>query len=72
MSHQALHHIEKATLFVDESRQPAQSHLFEPPQYCDSYNCPYGYELVDDADDIKCKNYKCTKKQCCEKGEKPS
>ena len=37
--------------------------------YCDSYDCPDNYKLVDDADDIMCKNKKCTKDKCCEKGE---
>ena len=38
--------------------------------YCDSYDCPKSYKLVDDADDIKCKGGKCTKDQCCKKREK--
>ena len=37
--------------------------------YCDSYDCPDNYKLVDDADDIRCKGGKCSKDQCCEKGE---
>ena len=37
--------------------------------YCDSYDCPYGYDLVDDAKYVKCKWRKCTKEKCCEKGE---
>ena len=37
--------------------------------YCDSYDCPDNYKLVDDADDIMCKDKKCTKDKCCEKGE---
>ena len=37
--------------------------------YCDSYDCPDNYKLVDDADDIMCKDKKCTKDQCCKKGE---
>ena len=37
--------------------------------YCDSYDCPDNYKLVDDADDVVCKDKKCTKDQCCEKGE---
>ena len=34
-----------------------------------SYDCPDNYKLVDDADDIMCKDKKCTKDKCCEKGE---
>ena len=37
--------------------------------YCDSYDCPYGYTLIDNADDVKCKGGKCSKDQCCKKGE---
>ena len=37
--------------------------------YCDSYDCPDNYKLLDDADDIMCKDKKCTKDQCCKKGE---
>ena len=37
--------------------------------YCDSYYCPDHYKLVDNADDIYCKDKKCTKDQCCKKGE---
>ena len=37
--------------------------------YCDSYDCPDNYKLVDDADDVVCKDKKCTKDQCCKKGE---
>ena len=40
--------------------------------YCDSYDCPDNYKLVDDADDIMCKDKKCTKDKCCKKGEVPS
>ena len=29
--------------------------------YCDSYDCPDNCKLVDDADDIMCKDKKCTK-----------
>ena len=37
--------------------------------YCDSYYCPDHYKLVDNADDVYCKDKKCTKDQCCKKGE---
>ena len=37
--------------------------------YCDSYDCPKNYKLVDNADDVVCKDKKCTKDQCCKKGE---
>ena len=37
--------------------------------YCDSYDCPKNYKLVDNADDVACKDKKCTKDQCCKKGE---
>ena len=37
--------------------------------YCDSYDCPDNYKLVDDGDNVMCKDKKCTKKQCCKKGE---
>ena len=37
--------------------------------YCDYYDCPDNYKLVDDADDIMCKDKKCTKDKCCKKGE---
>ena len=37
--------------------------------YCDSYDCPDHYKLVHDADDVMCKEKKCTKEQCCKKGE---
>ena len=37
--------------------------------YCDSYDCPDNYKLVDDADDVLCKDKKSTKDQCCEKRE---
>ena len=37
--------------------------------YCDSYDCPDNYKLVDNADDVLCKDKKCTKDQCCKKGE---
>ena len=37
--------------------------------YCDSYDCPKDYKLVDNADDVVCKDKKCTKDQCCKKGE---
>ena len=37
--------------------------------YCDSYDCPKDYKLVDNADDVACKDKKCTKDQCCKKGE---
>ena len=37
--------------------------------YCDSYDCPKSYKLVDNADDIKCKGGKYTKDQCCKKRE---
>ena len=36
-------------------------------KYCDSYDCPYGYDLVDDADHVDCKKGKCTESQCCKK-----
>ena len=36
-------------------------------KYCDSYDCPYGYDLVDDADDVECKKGECTESQCCKK-----
>ena len=36
-------------------------------KYCDSYDCPHGYDLVDDADDVECKKGKCTESQCCKK-----
>ena len=36
--------------------------------YCDSYDCPDHYKLVHDADDVMCKDKKCTKEQCCKKG----
>ena len=35
--------------------------------YCDSYKCPYGYALVDDAAYMKCKWGKCDKSQSCDK-----
>ena len=35
--------------------------------YCDSYDCPYGYYLIDDADEVECKWGKCKKSQCCER-----
>ena len=37
--------------------------------YCDSYDCLYGYALIDNAEDVKCKGGKCSKDQCCQKGE---
>ena len=36
--------------------------------YCDTYYCPKDYKLVDNADDVYCKDKKCTKDQCCKKG----
>ena len=39
--------------------------------YCDSYDCPYGYDLIDDAEHVKCEWGKCSKDKCCEKGEPP-
>ena len=35
--------------------------------YCDSYDCPDNYKLVDDADNVVCKYKKCTTDQCCKK-----
>ena len=35
--------------------------------YCDSYNCPYGYALIDDADHEECEYGKCEKSKCCDK-----
>ena len=35
--------------------------------YCDSYKCPYGYALIDDADREECKYGKCEKSKCCNK-----
>ena len=35
--------------------------------YCDSYKCPYGYALIDDADHEECKYGKCEKSKCCDK-----
>ena len=35
--------------------------------YCDSYDCPKNYKLVDDADNVVCKYKKCTTDQCCKK-----
>ena len=37
--------------------------------YCNSYDCPDNYKLVDDADDVKCKGGRCSKDQCCTGGE---
>ena len=37
--------------------------------YCDSYDCLKNYKLVDNVDDVVCKDKKCTKDQCCKKGE---
>ena len=34
---------------------------------CASFECPYGYALVDDADDEVCKYGKCDKSKCCDK-----
>ena len=36
---------------------------------CSSFDCPKYYDLIDDADTTVCKDDKCTKDQCCEKGE---
>ena len=35
--------------------------------YCDSYDCPSGYTLIDDADGVKCKKGKCKRSTCCNK-----
>ena len=35
--------------------------------YCDSYNCPDNYKLVDDADDVMCKDEK-KQKQVLQEG----
>ena len=35
--------------------------------YCDSYKCPHGYYLIDDADDVECKWGRCRKYKCCER-----
>ena len=35
--------------------------------YCDSYECPYGYALIDDADHEECEYGKCEKSKCCDK-----
>ena len=32
---------------------------------CESYDCPTGYSLIDDADSMKCKKGKCTRSVCC-------
>ena len=34
---------------------------------CDSYECPYGYALIDDADHEECEYGKCEKSKCCDK-----
>ena len=34
---------------------------------CESYKCPYGYALIDDADHEECKYGKCEKSKCCDK-----
>ena len=36
---------------------------------CLFYDCPDNYKLVDNADDVLCKDRKCTKDQCCKKGD---
>ena len=33
--------------------------------YCDSYDCPSGYTLIDDADGMKCSKRKCKRSVCC-------
>ena len=35
--------------------------------YCDSYGCPYGYSLIDMADQEECKNGQCEMSKCCNK-----
>ena len=34
---------------------------------CDSYNCPSGYTLIDDAGDVECNKGKCRKSLCCDR-----
>lgn len=53
--------------------QPTNTRCFQNkfhlPQnvFCDSYNCPWGWAVVHDAYDIKCKWDTCDKSQCCDK-----
>ena len=35
--------------------------------YCDTYDCPYGYSLIDMADQEECKNGQCEMSKCCNK-----
>ncbi|MEP2990763.1 hypothetical protein [Parasphingorhabdus sp.] len=71
MAHRTLHQIVLHALMTVANQLDGS--YFELPQnvYCDSYDGPYIYALVDDADDIRCTNYKRTNWQCFEKGEKP-
>ena len=62
----------KLLLYSQQLRRPPTTpdyYSLHPPQrvYCDSYDCPYGYALIDKADDVKCKWGKCKKSQCCDK-----
>ena len=35
--------------------------------YCDSFHCPWDYQLISGAGDVECHDGKCDKHQCCEK-----
>ena len=35
--------------------------------YCDSFDCPSGYALIDTADDEECTNRQCKTSTCCDK-----
>ena len=51
------------------SLRPTMSIFVSDKVYCNSYDCPDNYKLVDDADDVKCKGGRCSKDQCCTGGE---
>lgn len=35
--------------------------------YCDSYDCPYSYTLIDQAAQQECNNGQCETSTCCDK-----
>ena len=42
-------------------------HTISDRVYCDSYDCPSGYALIDDADGKECNKGKCNRSVCCNK-----